>query len=219
MPPAPTDRLNPTSPRPRTPPQSTRMPLAATARSARCARPGRRSCPSNSFDSPAPRVRCTGPIRGCAVASSEPSITPDILPQPTAWKRCATRRARRLACGEGSACSHPCSRGCALWRAPHPGRFRDRETLGRGIAVRAPADPAARLPCPNRRVRDGGGGPNAPEGHFRRRHCALRDHEGTDNIRVEMSKGRPSALGWPGRSRRYQSPARSESGRARRRVP
>ena len=52
--PAPTDRLNPTSPRPRTPPQSTRMPLAAAVRSARCARPGRRSCPSNSFDSPAP---------------------------------------------------------------------------------------------------------------------------------------------------------------------
>ena len=30
------------------------MPLAAAVRSARCARPGRRSCPSNSFDSPAP---------------------------------------------------------------------------------------------------------------------------------------------------------------------
>ena len=54
VPPAPTDRLNPTSPRPRTPPQSTRMPLAAAVRSARCARPGRRSCLSNSFDSPAP---------------------------------------------------------------------------------------------------------------------------------------------------------------------
>ena len=138
-----------------------------------------------------------GPLRSVPRFAARPVVLALVVARTDGSQRpgsaVAPRDGGRLAVGSPRVL-RPVHRCRGRLRVPNPGRCRDRDPLGRGIAVRAPADPAARLPCPNRRVRNGGGGPDAPAGHFRRRHCALRDHGPA--LRTMTPARRPATTNW-----------------------